>query len=426
MTRKVSVLLCAALTLSLLTFGAGGRPASARPVAVKHCVRTRHKKLGARTSRARRTKAPVSTKRHKPVLVRPCVRPAPVAKTLAPTVPSSLPAGRPAGVAPALPSAPTPATPAAPSGGESSPDPPAGVQPALNPFSPTSFWNAPLADAAPLDANSQAYVNELVRQVHTYGTWLNTASYSVPLYVVGPDQATQRVTLDVRAPDLQAEWAAVPIPSGAQAAAGTDEHMTIWQPSTDRLWEFWKMQLESDGWHARWGGEMDNVSTNPGYFTHSGLTNDWGATATSLPLLGGLITQGDLERGYINHALAISLVEAAPRCWSWPAQRTDGAFTTAGITAIPEGTRFRLDPALNIAGLNLPPIGRMLAEAAQKYGIVVRDKGGDVALYGQDPKSMSTNLWPQEFPGTYPSVVLAQFPWSHLQVLQTSMSCSGS
>jgi hypothetical protein len=68
----------------------------------------------------------------------------------------------------------------------------------------------------------------------------------------------------------------------------------------------------------------------------------------------------------------------------------------------------------------------MLAQAAQTYGIVVRDKGGDVALYGQDPKSMSRNLWPAEFPNTYPSVVLAQFPWSQLQVLQTSMSCSGS
>ena len=71
------------------------------------------------------------------------------------------------------------------------------------------------------------------------------------------------------------------------------------------------MHQEPDSWHARWGGEMDNVSTNPGYFTHAGQTNNWGATATGLPLLGGLITVADLQRGYINHALAISLVETA-------------------------------------------------------------------------------------------------------------------
>src|SRR6185437_8158383 len=148
-----------------------------------------------------------------------------------------------------------------------------------------------------------------------------------------------------------------------------DEHMTVWQPSTDKLWEFWKMHLASDGWHARWGGEMDNVSTSPGYFTHSGITNDWGASATSLPLLGGLVTEADLQRGYINHALAISLVQTEQNCWSWPAQRTDGATAaSAGVSPIPEGTRFRLDPAIDVASLNLPPLTRMLAQAAQTYG----------------------------------------------------------
>lgn len=177
--------------------------------------------------------------------------------------------------------------------------------PPVNAFSPTSFWNTPLAPTAPLDVNSDALVEELVRQVNTYGTWIDTSSYSVPVYVVGASQPTQHVTLDVWAPDLQAEFNAVPIPSTAQAAAGTDEHMTVWQPSTDRMWEFWKMHKESDGWHAQWGGEGDNVSTNPGYFTHSGVTNNWGATATGLPLLGGLVTEADLQRGYINHVLAM-------------------------------------------------------------------------------------------------------------------------
>ena len=137
--------------------------------------------------------------------------------------------------------------------------------------------------------------------------------------------------------------------------------MVVWQPSTDKMWEFWQMHQESDGWHAEWGGEMDNVSTNPGYFTHDGQTTNWGATATGLPLLGGLVTAADLKRGYIDHALAISIVEAEKQYWSWPAQRTDGNNWTPGITPIPEGTRFRLDPTLNIAALNLPRIDRMLA-----------------------------------------------------------------
>jgi len=483
MSRKVRdriAPVCGALALSLTLAGAGAPGASAHPVGIVRCTRvtphstptkSRTGKLKAHVSRkaaakpasSRKSKrrAPVSRKGHRNVVVTSCA-PTPGA-TSKPTSThagsgSSAGAGADAGgVAPAAssptagPVSPGAAAPAAPVATEpsqhsqppeplepSEPTPPSqpseggsssGDQilslPLVNPFSPASFWNAPLAPVAPIDPNSQAYVDELLRQVQKYGTWMNTYQYSVPVYVVGPNQPTQHVTLDVSAPDMQAEFDAVPIPSTAQAAAGTDEEMTVWQPSTDKLWEFWKMQEEPDGWHARWGGEMDNVSTNPGYFTHSGITNDWGATATGLPLLGGLVTEADLQRGYINHALAISLVETEPRCWSWPAQRTDGAYTTAGITPIPEGARFRLNPAINVASLNLPPLDEMLAQAAQTYGIVVRDKGGSVAFLGEDPKTIpGSNPWSAEFEDTYASTILAKFPWSDLQTLQTQMTCA--
>jgi hypothetical protein len=295
-----------------------------------------------------------------------------------------------------------------------------------NPFSPTSFWNSPLASDAPLDPNSQAYVHELVRQVSADGPWMNTTSYSVPVYVVAANQTSQHVTLDTWGPDLQAAFDAVPLPVDAQAASGSDQHMVVWQPSTDKMWEFWQMHQKSDGWHARWGGEMDNVSASPGYFTHTGQTNNWGATATGLPLLGGLVTEADLQRGRIDHALAIALVEAARANWSWPAQRTDGGYFSKGITPIPEGTRFRLDPTVDVAGLKLPYIDRMLAQAAQTYGIVVRDKAGAVSFYGQDPVNMPTNPWPAAFGNQYPNNVLAQFPWNDLQALQTQVSCCWS
>jgi hypothetical protein len=295
-----------------------------------------------------------------------------------------------------------------------------------NPFSPSSFWNAPLADNTPLSSRSHAYVDELVRQVDAYGAWMDTTSYSVPVYVVAANQATQHVTLDTWGPDLQAAFDAVPIPANAQAAAGSDEHMVVWQPSTNKMWEFWQMHQESDGWHAQWGGEMNNVSTNPGYFTHHGQTDNWGATATGLPLLGGLVTEADLERGYINHALAISLVETERGYWSWPAQRTDGDTFTPGITPIPEGTRFRLNPNLNIASLHLPTLDRMLAQAAQTYGIVVRDKAGAVSFYGQDPVNLSSNPWPQVFDNDSPATYLSWFPWNQLQALRSTQSCCWS
>ena len=288
------------------------------------------------------------------------------------------------------------------------------------PFAPDSVWNRPLRDRAPVSPDSRAYVTELVRQVDDYGPWINTYAYSVPVYLVPAGQRTTHVTLDTWGPDLQQAFDAVPLPPGARPAKGNDEQLTVWQPSTNRMWDFWKLHRVHGHWHARWGGEMQNVSNNPGYFIHH---RPWGATGTGLPLLGGLITFADLREGHINHALAVSLVEAAPRYWAWPAQRTDGDVFTPGVAQIPEGTRFRLDPHLKIAALHLPRLIRMMAVAAQRYGIIVRDKGGAVSFYGQAPSTGGANPWGPALQGHYPNNLLRLFPWTDLWALETTISC---
>jgi hypothetical protein len=291
------------------------------------------------------------------------------------------------------------------------------------PFAASSFWNKPLGAHAPLAPYSGDFVAALVRQVDQFHPWMNTTSYSIPVYVVPRHQRTVHVTLDTWGPDLQKAFDDVPVPRNAHAAAGTDGSMTVWQPSQNRLWDFWQMHKVHGRWHARWGGEMTDVSRNPGYFIHSGQTSGWGATATGLPLLGGLVTFADLKRGYINHALAMALPETQYAKYSWPAQRTDGNTWSPGIFAIPEGMRFRLNPHINIASLHLPKIDQMLAQAAQRYGIVVRDKADAVVFYGQDPVTQSTNPWPAAFDNQVYGTALEQFPWSHLQALAPRMAC---
>jgi hypothetical protein len=289
-----------------------------------------------------------------------------------------------------------------------------------NPFAPTSFWNARLSSTAPIDPNSKSYVNGLVSQVSKYGAWMNTNSYSVPVYVVPSDQPTVKVTLNTWGPDLQQAWKAVPIPAGSVAASGTDESMAVWQPSTDKMWDFWLMHQTSGAWSARWGGEMDNVSTNPGYYTHSGQTNNWGATGTGVPLLGGLVTIADLRRGSIKHALALAVPLTEANLFSWPAQRTDGRSTDA--TALPEGVRFRIDPNLDIASLKLPYLDRMLAQAAQTYGIVIQNTSGAVTFYAQDPTPTGSNPWASPFDGRSEGTYLSWLPWSHMEALKTQLS----
>lgn len=296
------------------------------------------------------------------------------------------------------------------------------VRAPARPFARSSFWNTRLSDDAPLDGRSSAYVGRLRTLLDRWSPYINTTEYSTPVYTVPRDQKTVRVTLDKPdSQELQEVFEEVPLPRRARPALGTDAHLVVWQPSTNKMWEFWRLYRRADGWHTVYGGRMTDVSRNPGHFVDHRL---WGATATSLPLLGGLMRTRELRRGRINHALAIALPEIRADAFSWPAQRTDGK--SRHINAIPQGARFRIDPSLDLSKLEMSPYVRAMAVAAQRYGIVVRDGAGSVAFYAEDPTPTGRNPYRGRrgiFGTDYVSEALrAEFPWRHLQVLKTDMT----
>ena len=71
-----------------------------------------------------------------------------------------------------------------------------------------------------------------------------------------------------------------------------------------------------------------------------------------------------------------------------------------------------------------------MAQAAQRYGIVVRDKSGVVTFYGEDPTRFAANPYgvaPYKgaaagFYTDWANHLVEKFPWSHLQALQTRMA----
>jgi hypothetical protein len=287
-------------------------------------------------------------------------------------------------------------------------------------FAANSIWDTPLASSAPLDPKSADYVTTLLNSVQTKGDWINTTQWSAPVYRVPAAQATVEVKLDKPAgvhEALRAALKSVPLPANAQPSNDTDSELVVWQQSTDTFWEFWGLTKQSDGWHARYGGKMTNVSTSPGYFP---ANPGWGAAATGLPLLGGMINLDELNRGTIDHALALSIPGPARGKIVFPAQRGDG--DSDDPNAIPEGTRFRLDPKLDISKLKIPGFTRALALAAQKYGIVVTDKAANVQFEAEDPTPLGYNpYWPSAtgfFGGKYPNQLLDVFPWAALQVVK--------
>ena len=284
-------------------------------------------------------------------------------------------------------------------------------------FSPTSVWNQPLLATAPIASYSKTYVDTLNQEVTTYGPWINTTSYSFPVYTIPSTQPNVFITLDTPSAPLQAMFQSVPLPAGARPANGTDQNLVIWQPSTQTMWEFFRLHQDLTGaWHASWGGKMTNVNTNPGYYA-----NGFGATATGLAAVGGLMTLQEESDGVINHALAVALPHPMAGVFVAPAQRTDG--DTSSWSAIPEGMRFRLPSSLNIDALNLPRQTAMMAKAVQRYGMIIRDKAGAVAFMAEDPYLYTQKYGidpygPYAFQGRYPSQLLASFPWKSLQVVQ--------
>ena len=92
----------------------------------------------------------------------------------------------------------------------------------------------------------------------------------------------------------------------------------------------------------------------------------------------------------IGILLAIAIPNARARVFAFPAQRTDGTLDTS--QAIPEGTTFRLDPKLDVQALHLPRVVEMMAEAAQRYGIIVRDiTHNATGFYAEDPTPTGRN-----------------------------------
>lgn len=292
-------------------------------------------------------------------------------------------------------------------------------------FAPTSFWYQPIPANVQLHPNSAGFVADFLRQKKAYyGTvTINLESWASPVYVAAADTPAVRVDqwacmrqfgLD---PALVPQWSAVPIPANAVPASGADAEMTVYQPATDTVWEFWQARKVNGQWQGCWGGRMQNASKSDGTWQAP-----YGTTATGLPFLGGQITAEELRRGEIRHAIGIALPEVeAASIVSWPAKRSDGSNPQSVPNRIPEGLRFRLDPSVNVDALKMNTAGKVIAKAAQKYGFVVWDKAGAISLRAQNPKSYTalgqTNPYPAVFNNAAPYAVLDGFPWDRLQFM---------
>lgn len=174
------------------------------------------------------------------------------------------------------------------------------------------------------------------------------------------------------------------------------------------------MEKKGSDWTACWGGRIDHVSASPGYFP-----NPYGVSASGLVTVGSMITLAEARSLQIEHAMALALLHPGSGV-RYPAQRSDGPDHSA--SALPEGTRLRLDPDVDVESLPMTPLAKAIARAAQKYGFIVVDTAGAVAVMGESGKAIKartgTDPW-LEILGDVPNYKqLEHFPWERMQVIR--------
>ncbi|MFA9269264.1 MAG: hypothetical protein ACEQSX_00690 [Baekduiaceae bacterium] len=290
-------------------------------------------------------------------------------------------------------------------------------------YAPDSIWNTPIPADAPRDPRSDTYVDELVRQVDRDRATVLFREYSVPIYRVGADQRRVRVRLTKRAPALQEAFASVPLPDDPRPADGTDGALLVYQRATDTIWEFWRFRQRAGEYEADWGGRMTEVSKNPGYYrwreTPVVEKPFWGFNVTRIGGATGIMTLDELRRGRIDHVLYLAIPDARKGICAAPASGTDGV--TDSPDAIPEGARFRLDPDLDVEALDVPAMTKVMARAAQRYGVVVGNRAGAVNFAAEDPAQYGGDPYAEIRDGASPMEIAEAFPFERLQTLKLDL-----
>ena len=290
-------------------------------------------------------------------------------------------------------------------------------------FAPTSFYNTKLSVSTPLHSNSAGMIKEILRQavpqntnsalpkfnsmapvydtptydpaIPYYGN-VNSTGYTSAAYII-TDPATKKQPIIIRQNNADCTWlgamyerlkAGMRVPANPTINAGTDGHICFWDQIDDVYYEFWQFKAYGTGqWQASFGGIIDNVSNAdgivPDVLTTWGSMSPTGATATSLPLIGGMIKAAEMKAGVIPHCIGFAIPEG-PNKFKWPARRTDGGVQFwEGPNAIQAGQRFKF-PADIYIDPNWIPLVKMMVVAIRDYGCVVQDRAGAICYYAEN------------------------------------------
>jgi hypothetical protein len=236
-------------------------------------------------------------------------------------------------------------------------------------FPKDHIWNTRV-DNLPVDAKSDIYINNLIKDTTPYTGLRHYFSTAIPYQVVNSSQPHQYIT-SFKYP-AYSDNIAYPIPDNPLFEQGSnDHHMEIIDVDEMVLYELGGMEQLPDGsWKAGSGAVWD---LNSYLFRKNNKTPMWSTDAAGLPVFPGLVRYDEVSAGYINHSLRMTL-PAMQNTWVWPARSSSPIPGVTDLTHPPAGQRFRLKASYDISGY--PPQAKVILQALKTYGMMVADNTG--------------------------------------------------
>ena len=241
-------------------------------------------------------------------------------------------------------------------------------------FPSDNAWNERI-DTAPLRADSDAIIATIqsIGGTRLHPDFGENPRYGIPYVVVGPDQA--EVPIGYQAYGDESDPGPFPIPLDAPVEGGPgasgDRHVLVVRSGTCELFELYRAFRAGAGWQADSGARFDLASNA---LRPLGWTS---ADAAGLPILPGLVRYDEVAQGSIDHAIRVTFSRTR-NAYILPA--THFASSRSDPTLPPMGLRLRLKASFDLESLSGQ--ARVIAEAMQRYGLIVADNGSNWFFQG--------------------------------------------
>jgi hypothetical protein len=283
-------------------------------------------------------------------------------------------------------------------------------------YADSSFWNAPIARGAAVDPGSREMIAASIVPWRDHTVIDDDDAWGIPLAYADPNSTTYRIGCTRYGCGTDVSF---PIPRYAAPSTGSDGHLAVYDPATNRELDMWQASYDpaNDTWTA---GSRSVTPAEWGAVCPPGQHCAGGGVAAGFNGWGGVIRPEEIAQGHIDHALVISMPHVRANFISCPAtdiwaSRSQGY--AQDPNALPLGAHVRLSPNVDVAARAWPRWEKIVARALQTYGAYVADLDANITLRGEPPLDRGYDPWPKVGMTSVPHPSLRDLPWRRLQVL---------